>query len=55
MLFYLTERMKQKMQDNIIILDHPLIQHKITMMRDSKTGTNEFRNLTEEVCYTHGV
>ncbi len=42
------------MQDNIIILDHPLIQHKITMMRDSKTGTNEFRNLTEEVATLMG-
>lgn len=42
------------MQDNIFILDHPLIQHKITMMRDYKTGTNEFRKLTEEVATLMG-
>lgn len=42
------------MYDNVIILDHPLIQHKITMMRDSRTGTNEFRKLTEEIATLMG-
>jgi uracil phosphoribosyltransferase len=31
------------------ILDHPLIQHKISLMRDKITGSKEFRELTEEV------
>ena len=32
-----------------IILDHPLIRHKITLMRDERTGTRDFRILVEEV------
>ncbi|MDW7675941.1 MAG: uracil phosphoribosyltransferase [Bacillota bacterium] len=31
------------------ILDHPLIQHKVTHIRDIKTGSKEFRELVEEV------
>ena len=30
---------------NVVFLNHPLIQHKISMLRDEKTGTNEFRKL----------
>ncbi len=40
--------------DNVIILDHPLIQHKISMLRDKRTGTNEFRSLTEEIAMLMG-
>ena len=35
--------------DNVIIMDHPLIQHKISMLRDKATGTNEFRSLVSEI------
>ncbi len=35
--------------DNVIILDHPLIKHKISILRDKNTGTNEFRNLVSEI------
>ncbi len=35
--------------DNVIILEHPLIQHKISMLRDKNTGTNEFRTLVSEI------
>lgn len=31
------------------VLDHPLIQHKLTIIRDEKTGSKEFRELVEEV------
>lgn len=31
------------------ILDHPLIQHKLTFIRDENTGAKEFRELVEEV------
>lgn len=31
------------------IFDHPLIQHKLTHIRDKKTGSKEFRELVEEV------
>jgi uracil phosphoribosyltransferase len=31
------------------VMDHPLIQHKVSLMRDVHTGTKEFRELLEEV------
>ncbi|EGO64041.1 uracil phosphoribosyltransferase [Acetonema longum] len=31
------------------IIDHPLIQHKLSLIRDVKTGPKEFRELLEEV------
>ena len=40
---------------NIIELNHPLITHKLAILRDKKTGTKEFRELVEEIgmflCY----
>ena len=35
--------------ENVYIMDHPLIQHKISMLRNKNTGTNEFRKLVEEI------
>ena len=31
------------------VLDHPLIQHKLSLIRDESTGSKEFRELVEEV------
>lgn len=31
------------------VVDHPLIQHKLTLIRDIKTGPKEFRELLEEI------
>ena len=31
--------------ENVTVFDHPLIQHKISILRDKNTGTNEFRSL----------
>ena len=39
---------------NVVFLNHPLIQHKISMLRDEKTGTNEFRKLVEEIAVLMG-
>ncbi len=39
---------------NIMILDHPLIQHKITRLRDKNTGTAEFRKLVNEIAMLMG-
>ncbi len=33
----------------VFVFDHPLIQHKLTYIRDKSTGTKEFRELVEEV------
>ncbi len=35
--------------DNIMVFNHPLIQHKISILRNKETGTNEFRSLIEEI------
>lgn len=40
--------------ENVNIMDHPLIQHKISMLRDKNTGTNEFRTLVEEIATLMG-
>jgi uracil phosphoribosyltransferase len=32
-----------------VVLDHPLIQHKVTRLRDKKTGMKEFRELVYEI------
>ncbi len=38
-----------------MILDHPLVQHKISLLRSKRTGTKEFRDLVGEIatlmCY----
>lgn len=39
---------------NYTIMGHPLIQHKISMIRDKNTGTNEFRKLVEEIAMLMG-
>ena len=40
--------------ENVYIMDHPLIQHKISMIRNKDTGTNEFRKLIEEIAVLMG-
>ena len=41
--------------NNVIHVNHPLVQHKLTLMRDRETSTKSFRDLTREVatliCY----
>lgn len=34
---------------NVFIFDHPLIKHKIAILRDKRTGMKEFRELIEEI------
>lgn len=34
---------------NVHVMDHPLIQHKVSLMRDKETGTKEFRELLNEI------
>ena len=33
----------------VYVFDHPLIQHKVSMMRDKNTTTKDFRQLAQEV------
>ncbi len=37
------------MGKNVHLIEHPLIQHKLTLMRDKNTTTKEFRELVKEV------
>jgi uracil phosphoribosyltransferase len=41
--------------DNVTTVDHPLVQHKLTLMRDKTTSTKGFRQLMHEIatllCY----
>ena len=34
---------------NVFVFDHPLIKHKVAILRDKKTGMKEFRELVEEI------
>ena len=42
-------------KNNLVVLNHPLIEHKLSILRDKNTGTKEFRELVAEigmfVCY----
>jgi len=40
--------------ENVFIFDHPLIQHKISLLRDKNTNTKEFRELVSEVAMLMG-
>ncbi len=37
------------MQPNVFVFDHPLIKHKISILRDKTTGAKQFRELVEEI------
>ena len=43
------------MDEMVHIFDHPLIQHKLTILRDERTGVKEFREIVSEIaslmCY----
>lgn len=39
---------------NVVIMNHPLIKHKISRLRDKATGTNEFRALVNEIAMLMG-
>ena len=34
---------------NLTVLSHPLIQHKLTLLRDRNTGTRDFKELVSEI------
>lgn len=35
--------------ENVHVIDHPLIQHKLTILREKKTGTKDFREVVNEL------
>jgi uracil phosphoribosyltransferase len=38
-----------KQYDNVVVFDHPLIRHKIAILRNENTSMKEFRELVEEI------
>ncbi len=36
------------------VMTHPLIQHKVTLMRDAETGSKDFRELLDEITMLMG-
>ncbi|NLD47970.1 MAG: uracil phosphoribosyltransferase [Clostridiaceae bacterium] len=40
--------------NNVFVLDHPLIQHKMSLLRDKNTQTKEFRELVSEISMLMG-
>ena len=46
---------KKDEENTLTVLDHPLVEHKLSILRDKKTGTKEFRELVSELgmflCY----
>lgn len=42
------------MTDNVHVINHPLIRHKLSLLRDKRTSTNEFRDLMREVSMLMG-
>ena len=34
---------------NIHVIDHPLVRHKLSLMREKETSTYKFRTLTNEL------
>jgi uracil phosphoribosyltransferase len=49
------ERNGRFMPESVFIMDHPLIKHKLTLIRDKNTGSKEFREMIGEIamlmCY----
>ena len=47
--------MQDKVMDGVQVVNHPLVQHKLTLMRDAKRSTKGFRQLLNEIgmllCY----
>ncbi|KXG76246.1 uracil phosphoribosyltransferase [Thermotalea metallivorans] len=39
---------------NVFVMDHPLIQHKLTLIRDKHTGSKEFREAVKELAMLMG-
>lgn len=43
------ENKEENAMDMLKVIDHPLVQHKLTIMRDVNTGAKDFRQLLDEI------
>ncbi|MBU6357321.1 MAG: uracil phosphoribosyltransferase [Rhodospirillales bacterium] len=44
----------QAMPDNVMVIDHPLVAHKLTLLRAAATPTGDFRRLVREISLLMG-
>lgn len=49
-----SDELRRNTMSTLHIIDHPLIQHKLTIMRDKRTGAKEFRELLDEITLLMG-
>ena len=40
--------------ERVTLVDHPLVQHKLSILRDKRTGTKQFRDLIGELALFEG-
>ena len=40
--------------ERVTLVDHPLVQHKLSILRDKRTGTKQFRDLISELALVEG-
>src|SRR5437762_5356865 len=43
------DKVANRMPGKVNVIDHPLVQHKLTLMRSKDTSTSTFRNLLREI------
>ena len=41
-------------EERVVLVDHPMVQHKLTIMRDARTGSKQFRELVKELALFEG-
>ena len=50
----LSENKRRRIMSKLHILDHPLITHKLSIMRNKRTGSKDFRELLDEIAMLMG-
>lgn len=41
--------------ENVVVIDHPLVQHKLTLMRDKNTRHKGFPYAAQRAVHAHGI
>lgn len=49
-----TISLNDEQRARVTLVDHPLVQHKVGLLRDEKTGTKQFRDLVRELALFEG-
>ena len=52
--YYILCRFRRQQMSNLHVINHPLITHKLSIMRNKKTGSKDFRELLNEIALLMG-